>query len=207
MAQYCTESQLYEHGVPRGGIPNPARLCYPSASTDIITLDGHGFATDAELLFRVESGGTMPSPLSAGTTYYAIPLTSDTFKVSTSAGGSVVNLTTAGTSVLVSTPLPIDAAITWASDLIDNMLVGNSTPLTAPYPAIIQVACAELAAIRLMQLTGGATIPLTEKLAQTQKLIDRFAKGIPIVKSASQKSGNLAVIRSGSTDRWGDDVI
>lgn len=194
MAEYCTASDLYSFGVPRGGIPNPARLVsLVSTSTEVMTLDGHGFDTDDPILFRAEAGGSMPSPLVAGTTYYAIVVSDSTFSVALTAGGSAVNLTTAGSHVLVYTPLPITDCIQWASDVIDEHLVGNSTPLTVPYPKIVVAACADLAASRLLQLTGGATVDLAAKLASTQDLLKSWRKGIALHKSAGQKSGNLAV--------------
>ena len=60
--QYCTEADLYDYGLPRGSLPNPGRIVAEVASgTEILTLDGHGFRDDSELLFRAEAGGSLPS--------------------------------------------------------------------------------------------------------------------------------------------------
>jgi phage gp36-like protein len=204
---YCDEADLYEYGVPRGGLPNPARIVTVNTSTEVFSLDGHGFRADTQLLFRAESGGSLPSPLAAGTTYYAIPVTSDTFRVSTSASGSAVNITTPGTNVLVSTPLPTMQSIAWASEMIDNMLVGNVAPFS-PVPAIVRAACADLAATRLLQLTGGATVDLAAKLASTNATLSMWRKtGSPLPANAGQASANLAVVASANTIRWGANTI
>src|SRR6478609_2025292 len=94
---YSTVSDLYAYGVPRGAVPNPARLAASVlASSDAFTLDEHGFATDDPVSFRAEAGGALPAPLVAGTTYYAIALTASTFKVAAAVAGAALDLTTDG---------------------------------------------------------------------------------------------------------------
>lgn len=61
------------------------------AASDIATSTAHGFTANQPVVFRGLAGGT---PLVNGTTYYARDITTDTFKVSATAGGSAINLTT-----------------------------------------------------------------------------------------------------------------
>ena len=77
-------------------------------STDTITVEPYlGYRVGDPVKFRIvnsqtgESGsGTLPSPLSAATTYYVITYTAATgaLQVSTSAGGAAVNLSDDGTA-------------------------------------------------------------------------------------------------------------
>lgn len=57
-----------------------------------------GTATTAEVMFS--STGTVPAPLVAGTVYYARDITSTSFKVSSTDGGSAINITGAGTGTI-----------------------------------------------------------------------------------------------------------
>ena len=196
--QYCTEPDLYDYGLPRGSLPNPGRIVAAiEADTEILTLDGHGFRDDAELLFRAEAGGSLPSPLVAGTTYYAIVLTSATFQVSATAGGSAINLTTVGSNVVISTPLSFITAIEWASALVDDMLVAHEVSLTAPYPKTVVAVTADLAIWRLMMQTQGLDRDaIADKLEQSQKTLNRWQKGIPVRGTVVPRSANLAITSS-----------
>lgn len=66
-----------------------------SAATDRITLTAHGLNWGDQVTF----GGTPPAPLSANFTYYVRDQTANDFKVSATAGGAAIDLTSAGTSV------------------------------------------------------------------------------------------------------------
>ena len=180
MTSYCTDADLYDHGIPEGGLPNPGRIAAASASTDILTLDGHGLAADDAVVLRAESGGSMPSPLVAGTTYYAIPLTDSTLQLAATAGGAAISLTTAGSNVILVAPRPTAAAIEWASAMVDDFLPAHMVPLTSPYPPSVVAVAADLAAWRLLARAGQATAPVTQKLDEAKRLLDRWAKGIPL---------------------------
>lgn len=64
-------------------------------STDTIRSLSHGYSDGQTIVFY---GDTCPSPLVEGQVYYARDCTTDTFKVAASAGGSPIDLTTAGGS-------------------------------------------------------------------------------------------------------------
>lgn len=67
------------------------------AATDVITAVNHGFSNGDRIL--VDSAGTLPGGLANQTVYYVISATTNTFKLSTSSGGSAVNITDTGTGV------------------------------------------------------------------------------------------------------------
>ena len=75
-----------------------ASVCTFNPPTDVITSAGHGFDVGAALRFRTT--GTMPLPLVAGTLYYVVERTTDTFKVSATPSGSPIDLTTVGTGTI-----------------------------------------------------------------------------------------------------------
>lgn len=71
-----------------------------AAISDLISVVAHGLVAGSMVQFKA---GTLPSPLTADTVYYVIAsgLTADVFKVSTTDGGSAVDITTTGTAVQV----------------------------------------------------------------------------------------------------------
>jgi hypothetical protein len=64
------------------------------AATDVITSAAHG-RQDGDKV-HVASSGTLPAPLSAGTTYFVRDATTNTFKLALSSGGSAIDLTDTG---------------------------------------------------------------------------------------------------------------
>ncbi len=197
MASYCSESDLYDFGIPRGGIPNPGRLAADppaNATTDAVELDVHGFVADDPVSFRAEAGGSLPSPLVAGVAYYAKPVGESYFQVAAAPGGAAIDLTTAGSGVLVLAPLPIAAAIEFASALIDDMIPAHAVPLQEPYPPIVVMTCAELAAAKLAARSGTASVSLSATADAARKRLERWAQGIPLrgTGASAQTPTNLA---------------
>jgi len=82
--------------------------CAGVASTDVITAVGHNFVSNQGVIFPTLTGG---SGLTAATTIYFVrDISGDTFKVSTSSGGSAVNFTTditAGTVIAIQASVSI----------------------------------------------------------------------------------------------------
>jgi hypothetical protein len=200
MSAYCVAADLYSHGLPPGVLPNPGRLLGAvDTGTEILTLDGHGFRADQVVLFRAEAGGSLPSPLVAGTSYYAIPLTDATFSVAASAGGSAINLTSTGSNVVVVSPLPVDEWIAWASAMVDSFIPAHVVPLSAPFPALVVSITAELAAARGLAYTGGQSqTSIQDRIIAAQRLLDRWGRGVPIRGSAAPASSNLAAVATAS---------
>lgn len=68
------------------------------ATSDTFTSNAHGLAADDRVFVWAVAGESLPSGLSATTLYYvrSAGLTSDTFTLSTTSGGSAVDVTAAG---------------------------------------------------------------------------------------------------------------
>lgn len=190
--RYCDPRDLYEHGVPRGSVPNPGRVAAGAdASTDAITLDVHGFDDDDPLQLRAEAGGSLPAPLVELTTYYADVLDDNRFGVRATAGGARIGLTTAGSRIVVIAPLPIGAAIDWASSTIEEWTPAHAVGSLAS-SRTVRVTCAALAAGKLMSRSGPMTKSLSAIVAEAQKQIERWARGIPVRDAPTTGRTNLA---------------
>lgn len=204
MVAYATRQDLYRYGLPRGLLANPGRLVASvDTSTETFVLDGHGFEDDDELLFRAEEGGTLPAPLVAGTTYYAIRVSYDSFRVAASSGGSAINITAAGSSTVVSTSLEptIDAELERFSRLVDSYIPAHAVPLESPYPAVVVSIVAKLAAESLLAITGQASASITASAEQTRKELARLMAGVPLRDAAIVTQANLARAE-GVTSAW-----
>ncbi len=217
---YCAASDLYTFGVPRGATPNPGRVL-ASAASNVCTLDVHGFETGDAILFRPAGDGVMPAGLSAGTTYYAQAETEHTFKVRATAGGSAITFTDADDPLMVIAPLDREAAIAWASRVIDDMSAGQAVPFddAALYPdgvpEIIRMTAAELAAGKLLASagassasiaprTGAASRSLSEVVDAAVKRVERWAKGLPVRGTpADTRAQTAAVAVAPYVDRRG----
>jgi hypothetical protein len=71
------------------------------ASTDLFTSYAHGLTTDDRILFQTVTGLAIPTGISTTTVYFVLAsgLTTDAFKVSTTSGGSALNVTVSGEAV------------------------------------------------------------------------------------------------------------
>jgi hypothetical protein len=179
MAGYCAQSDVMAF-LPSGGLPNPARVATGSAAGDYLECDGHGLVADAEVVVRVEMGGSLPAPLAEGVTYYAIPLSSSRFKLAATPGGTAIALTTDGSNFVFASPLPWSQWIDWGARQVDSFLPEHVTPLVVPYPEIVVTANAELAAMRGLQATAGASIDLGARIDLIGLRLTRWAKSVPI---------------------------
>lgn len=206
MVDYCTERDVYEHGAPRGSVPNEARLIPEGKidpATNTISIDGHGFLLGDEVVFRAEAGGTMPAPLVALTTYYARPVDAFRFEVAAAPGGPAIDLTTAGSRVLVFSEPPISAAISWASGVVEENIPAHVVPLVAPFPRTVVHVTAELAAGKFA-LRGGATSEALGKIVEAaQKRLASWAKHIPIRGDNAPPQASLsAAVAAQSSNPW-----
>jgi hypothetical protein len=210
MTDYCDPADLYDYGLPRGARPNPGRLTTgANTSTNAIGLNEHGLVLNDAITFRAEGSGagagSLPSPLVEGTEYYAIPLTASTFQVAAAADGAALDLTTAGSKVLmIIAPMPIEKAIAWASRIIDESLQGHLVPLDEEgIPEIVRMTCAELAAGKL--LTGTSSVSITAMVDAAQKRLDKWDKGRPIRQATPPARAALAAVASAASsdpDGW-----
>lgn len=88
----------------------------------VITWNNHGLSAGQPVVFA-NDGGALPGGLTAGTVYYVIAggLTTNSFSVATTAGGTGVEITDAGTGVTVATAPPVG---------MTKMFVGLALPGT-----------------------------------------------------------------------------
>lgn len=173
------------------------------ASANTLSLDVHGLDTDTPVTLRPDAGGTMPAPLAAGTTYYAIRISESAFSVATTAGGAAVNLTSAGSNVLLGVDLDFDSAIAWSSRIIDDMLPAHAVPLEAPFAEIVVMTAAQLA-VHVITSGRGRSDTLDALLKNAQSRIERWAKGVPIRGTNAPRSVGVATSASSTRqDRRG----
>lgn len=206
MTAYATRADLYSYGLPRGLLANPARLCASViASTDRFELDGHGFETNDPVSFRAETGGTLPAPLVAGTTYYAIRVSDSIFKVAAAALGGAIDLTTDGASVVVLAELPFDAILESSSRWADDFIPAHAVPMTAPYPARLVDIVAELAAGRLMLLAHQSSKSVKDLFLEAKAQMERWSTGTLLRDAKASESANLSAVTVPTSDPrgWG----
>lgn len=66
--------------------------------TDTFTFMGHGFVNGDAVIV---TGGSLPTPLMSGEYYFVVGATTNTFQLSSSLGGTAINLTTTGSGAMV----------------------------------------------------------------------------------------------------------
>jgi hypothetical protein len=190
---YCTPADLYQYGLQRGALANPGRLAAgASSATNAITLDQHGLALNDAITLRAEAGGSLPAPLVAGVTYYAVPINDATFSVAAALDGAAIDLTSYGSRIVVGTQLPIAAAIRFGAALIDDMLPAHVLPLVEPYPPIVVMTNAELAIGKLTTSTGNGSKSIGEMVDVARKRLERWAAGVPLRGENTPAPANLA---------------
>jgi hypothetical protein len=179
-------------------VSNSARSVSASVSTDILTCDGHGLATDDPVTFRADAGGSLPSPLAAGTTYYAIALTDSTFKVASSAGGDALNLTTAGSNVLLIVQPPWTRWIEEESAIAECSCPSHLVPF-ASTPAIVRRLVSLLVASRGLSFGGKSAGTLQPELETAWKLFMAWNKGQAIRGAVEPASAQVPQLYTGAT--------
>jgi Flp pilus assembly protein TadG len=97
-------SQSYNNYLPDAGTPASCAPEFPSVSsintsTDVITSSASA-APNNGMPVEFQSTGSLPGGLSSGTTYYVVSKSGKTFKVSTSSGGSAVNIKSSGSGTI-----------------------------------------------------------------------------------------------------------
>lgn len=204
---YCAVTDLYRYGYRPGALANPARtIAEVSAATELLSLDDHGFADGDALVFRVEDGGEMPAPLVAGTTYYARDTSGgSTFSVAATDGGVAINITDAGSNVLVSTSIvpTIEAVIEKYSRLWDSYCIADSVPYEeGAVPTLAKASVAEAAAAAMLEIQGQASEIQQRKLERVEKEFARLARGAPLRDSVGTPPANLAAFWSETSRGW-----
>ena len=194
---YCTQRDVGAW-IPLDSVQPPARLlALVSPSTDTLSLSGHGLELDEPCTLRADAGGAMPGGLTAGTTYYAIPLTADTLKLAAAPGGAAVNITTTGTNVLLVVALPWDSWIEEESQKLECTLPAHAVPLS-PVPPIVRSYVSGMVALRALTRAGVQTDLVAQQLEFVRSDLREWRKGIPIAGFATASRSNLAITASAS---------
>lgn len=86
--------------IPLGATADPMPFTAED-STDVITVDGHGWS-DGQTIVFFDAGGAsaLPTGITEGTIYYVRDATTDTFKVAATSGGAAIDLTSDGAGVV-----------------------------------------------------------------------------------------------------------
>lgn len=193
--EYCSVADLYAHGLPRGSLPNRGRVAIAAnPATDTIPLGDHALSLDDEFMVRPgPGGGSLPAPLVVDVSYYAIPVNAGAFQAAATPGGSVIDLTTAGSQIVVVTPINYAASIQYASRLIDEMLVGHVVLSDGdPIPEIVRMTCAEIAIGKLALISGTVSKSLGEIVDYARKRLVEWSKGTPLRAKDKPAPANLA---------------
>lgn len=88
---------------------------------DLITAPAHGLSTDQRVFVLAAPGALLPAGISENTAYFVLAagLTTDAFKISTTSGGSAVNITAKGAALM----MPY-TAVTVATNATPEFAVG-----------------------------------------------------------------------------------
>jgi hypothetical protein len=193
----CQSSDLYAFGIPRGATPNPGRVI-ASLVDSILSLDIHGLDTGTEILLRPAGNGELPAELSEGVTYFAEAVTEHTFKVRATASGAALTLTDTDDPIMVIVPLPVAEAIAWAEQVIYDSLPAHAVPIaqSAAVPQLLRMTCAELAAGKLLSISGAASRSLSDTVDMALKRVERWGRGVPLRDPDAPARTNLAASAS-----------
>jgi hypothetical protein len=196
---YCSRGDVNDW-LPSGELVGKSSLVASAvASTDVLTLDGHGLETGDAVKVRAIEGGSLPAPLAPATLYYAIRLTNAEFKLATSpsnaTAGTAIDLTTSGVEMVLSREPKYDAAIEFWSRWADGFLPAHAVPLgrTEPVHPLVKVLVAKLAAYDLMGIEGKDSARALAAKTDAQKALERLELGIPLRGAPAPAPTNLAV--------------
>lgn len=71
-------------------------------TTDIFHIPGHGLVANNSVVLQTVIGEALPTGFVESTTYYVRDVTTDTFKLSATAGGTAINATAVGSGIVMS---------------------------------------------------------------------------------------------------------
>jgi len=208
---YCSRGDVTRR-IAAGTIAYEGRLVASvSTSAETLELDGHGFEDDDEVTVRAAEGGSLPSPLVAGTVYYAIRSNHSRFQLAATAGGAAINLTSAGSSFFVTREPPYDDLIEYYSRFCDIHLPAHVVPLTAPIHPLVKGIVADLTAKRLLNIDGKASAVVDAAEVAAKAVLADLSKSWPLRGAAEVPRANKAYVSTlvGGTDPrgWGSETL
>lgn len=200
MSAYCTQSNAYDWIPPGTGQDVALLVSRVNTTTETLTVNGHGLADDDPVQFRAEAGGTLPTGIVEGTTYYAIVITDSTFQIATAAGGSAVNLGGTATNLLMIAPHPWTRWIEEESATLDCSLPEHVVPLTET-PAIVRKYVGAMVAKRACIRSGKSSAALDGELRDfIRPELALWRKGIPILGATVPEAAGLATYGGSTTE-------
>lgn len=165
-----------------------------NTGTDTITTStAHALLNDDKVVFT--SSTTLPAGLSAGVTYYIINKTSTTFKVSSSLGGSAVDITDGGTGTHTVRPLQPPVAIGGAGNI--TLTRSTSSPLRGVASFLLTKDAATRAGEGIVTTLGATALDLNINRADLAKILQvsfdyEIASGT-FVAGSDSSLGDLSV--------------
>lgn len=198
--------------LPPGSVPSPSALVASSlAGSDEITADGHGLETGDAVSVRAVDGGTLSTPLIAGTTYYAIRMSNASFKLSVTPTGSALDLTSDGSEIVFIREPYFDDFIEEYSRWADGLLPGHLVPLQSPIHPTVKGVVADCVAKRVLNVGGQESNTLAATELAAKAILERFAAGLPLRGAPAPLPANLAVVSSASNTAdsrgWGSGSL
>ena len=166
----ATFTDVFRHAPYGVLVAERRRVVAVDSGADVFTLPAHGFGTDERLRFVAEGNSTLPAPLSATAAYYAVPSTelTDLFSVSTTAGGSALDITDSGTgrfSVVADIRDAIEAAIILAEGKVRLQLDAHDwDSVVADHSDFLVAYIAKIAAREVMTQLGKDTEVLSASI-------------------------------------------
>lgn len=213
---YCTREELYTLALAAPAFVSYARpFDAVDAATATIRLKGHGLFANNPITFEGTEGGYLPTGISEFSVYYAQPLTSDLFRISTVIGGSAVASWSEpgeGWGISIDPGPRLDAIAAERSAFIDEHLTAHEPPIqvdpvTGLYPSVLIGICARLTA-RQAIASLETTVPqyrvaidrLLASEEDDRKLLEAWKGGKPIQPRPTDEDEaleNAAVARNG----------
>lgn len=190
---YCSRADVTKR-LPLGSITSPSSIIASSiASTDVLTLDGHGLETDDEVTVRATDEGSLSTPLAPDTIYFAIRLTNATFKLAASSGGSAINITSDGASMLVTREPAYDDIIEFFSRWADTFLPAHVVPLEQPIHPLVRGIVADLSKKAILNIDGKDSASVDAAMVASSAQLTRFAAGLTLRGAPATEPATLAV--------------
>lgn len=141
-------------------------------TTEIFTINAHGFKNQDPVRLS-NTGGTLPTPLAAATTYYVGAVTANTFQLFTSSAlGAPINITAAGTGTnTIVYFMPITGTIINSGEFRSILQPGDpSTPATDDQLVAMQTYLQNIIQ-KLQQFPSTGTPPIISAYSQTNYII------------------------------------
>jgi hypothetical protein len=192
---------------------NTAQLCTISnASPGVVTLAGHGLIADDKVAFQTT--GSLPAPLTTDTTYYVkTVLGVNTFTLTATPSGAVINTTTAGSGLhyltrvqslgnIIVSKQTSSQGITTTAESFNGVYAGvNSTgkPIVVDIGAFLTNANIDLVSA---SNTNDTPMSITMRVYRTGSLIRQFNATAQHPPNTVAYIGRLSLCTPGSFVDW-----